>query len=190
MRLHTTKAIRALGVAESFGPSALKSTLAGVVVRTDRVVDGFVLGSATVGGEDATNAVLRMYRKLKREDVNLIILNGCVISRYNIIDVDELARRSGLPVVCLTYNESKGIEGAIRRHFDHPDARIERYRKLGPRTSLLLHTGHRVYVRNSRISDSDAKGVLDSFTLQGGVPEPVRLARLLARSDRARASPR
>jgi uncharacterized protein len=179
------KAIRALGVAESFRPEASKSTLAGVVMRTDLVVDGFVFGAADVGGEDATSSVLRMFRKLRRADINLILLSGGIISRYNIIDVDELARRSGLPVVCLTYKESRGIVGAIRKHFDHPEGRIERYRKLGGRTPLVLHTGHRVYVRTARISEADAKSVLDSFTLQGAVPEPVRIARLLARSGSA-----
>jgi len=176
------KAIRALAVAESFRPTSKKSTLAGIVMRTDRVVDGFAFGTATVGGEDATSSVLRLYRRLAREDVNLIILSGCIISRYNIIDVDELARRSGLPVLCLTYKESRGIEGAIRRHFDHPEERIERYRRLGRRSPVLLHTGSRVYVRSSQISEADTKSVLDAFTLQGGVPEPVRLARLLARA--------
>ena len=173
-----------MGVAESFRPSAKKSTLAGVVMRTDLVVDGFVFGTATVGGEDATRAVLGMYRKLKREDVNLIMLAGCIISRYNIVDIDEVARRSGLPVVCLTYNESRGIEDSIRRHFDRPESRIESYRRLGSRSPVLLRTGQRVYVRSAGISDSDASSVLDAFTLQGGVPEPVRLAKLLARSAR------
>ena len=126
-----------------------------------------------------------MYRRLKREDVNLIMLSGCIISRYNIVDVDGLARRSGLPVVCLTYNESKGIEDAIRRHFDQPEERIESYRRLGGAPPMLLHTGHRAYVRTAQISDADAKSVLDAFTLQGGVPEPIRLARLLARSGPA-----
>lgn len=176
------KAIRALGVAESFRPDAKRSTLAGVVMRTDLVVDWFVFGAATVGGDDATDAVLKMFRKLRRADVNLLLLSGCIISRYNIVDVDDLARRSGLPVVCLTYNESKGIEDAIRRHFGHPEERIEKYRKLAGRTPVLLHTGHRAYVRNAQIGEADAKRVLDSFTLQGVVPEPIRLARLLARS--------
>lgn len=179
------KAIRALGVAESFRPAAKRSTLAGVVMRTDLVVDGFVFGAATVGGEDATSAVLRMYRRLKRQDVNLIMLAGCIISRYNIIDLDVLARKSGLPVVCLTYNETKGIEDAIRRHFDHPEGRLESYRRLGARSPVVLRTGYRVYVRSSGISDPDAKSVLDAFTLQGGIPEPVRLAKLLARSSPA-----
>src|SRR5271155_1445168 len=93
------KAFRALGVAESFRPTASKSTLAGVVVRTDLVVDGFVFGAATEGGEDGRRAVHGMYRKLKRGDVTLIMPAGCIISRYNIIDVDEVAKKSGLPAV-------------------------------------------------------------------------------------------
>ena len=176
------KAIRALGVAESFRPNARKSSLAGVVMRSDLVVDGFVFGAATVGGDDATSSLLRMYRNLKRNDVNLIILSGCIISRYNIVDVDELAKRSGLPVVCLTYKESSGIEEAIRRHFQHPEGRIQSYRRLGGRTPVLLHTGQRVYVRCAGITEPDAKSVLDAFTLQGGLPEPVRVASLLARA--------
>jgi uncharacterized protein len=180
--LHPGKAIRAFGVAESFRPDAKKSVLAGVVMRTDLVVDGFVFGAATVGGDDATSSVLRMFRKLKRADVNIILLSGCIISRYNIIDVDEVARRSKLPVVCLTYKESRGIERAIKDHFERPDERIEKYRKLGGRTRILLHTGHKAYVRNAEVSDEDAKAVLDAFTLQGTIPEPIRLARLLARS--------
>jgi uncharacterized protein len=182
MVIHPGKAIRALAVAESFSPSAERSTLAGVVMRADLVVDGVVLGAATVGGSDATRSVLRMYRRLEREDVNLILLSGCVISRYNIIDVDEVARRSGLPVLCLTYNESRGIVGAIRRHFREPEERIRQYRKLGGRTSVELHTGRSVYVRCSSIGTAEAKIVLDAFTLQGVVPEPVRLAKLFARA--------
>jgi len=179
------KAIRALGIAESFRPSAKRSTLAGVVMRTDLLIDGFAFGAATVGGEDATRAVLGMYRKLKRGDVNLIMLAGCIISRYNIIDVDEVAKKSGLPVVCLTYNESGGIEDSIRRHFDRPEGRLERYRRLGARSPVILRTGQRIYVRNAGISDPDPRSVLDAFTLQGGVPEPVRIAKLLARSARS-----
>jgi uncharacterized protein len=183
--LHAGKAIRALGVAESFRPGARRSTLAGVVVRTDLVVDGFVLGRATVGGDDATASVLRMYRRLKRGDVNVIILSGCIISRYNIIDVDGLAERTRLPVVCLTYNESRGIAGAIRRNFGEPEGRLERYRKLAGRTRISLRTGYRAYVRCAGLTAGEAREVLDAFTLQGGIPEPVRLAKLLARSASA-----
>lgn len=151
-------------------------------MRSDLVVDGFVLGSATVGGTDATASILRMFRRLRRSDLNLVILSGCIISRYNIVDVDGLAESAGVPVVCLTYKESSGIEDAIRRNFRRPEERLESYRRLGGRRRLLLETGHAVFVRTAGMREAEAKSVLDAFTLQGGVPEPVRVAALLARA--------
>ena len=182
------KGIRALGIAESFRPGAKTSVLAGVVMRTDLIVDGFVFGAATVGGEDATSSVLRMFRRLKRQDLNLIMLSGCIISHYNIIDVDEVASKSGLPVCCLTYNESKGLEAEIRKRFERSQELVERYNRLGGRTPVSLRTGHKVYVRNADLDGADAKWVLDAFTLQGVVPEPIRVARLLARAGASRST--
>lgn len=188
MRVRTNKrAIRALGVAESFRKGDLRSTLAGVVMRADGVVDGFVFGQATVEGDDATEEVLKLHKRLRRDDVNLLILSGCIISLYNIIDVDSLAARSGLPVIALTYRETTGIEGAIRHHFGDGESKVREYAKLGSRVQIKLKTGYSVYARLSGIPLEDAVRVLDSFTAQGGVPEPVRLARLLAHAKRAAA---
>ncbi len=53
---------------------------------------------------------------------------------------------------------------------------------------MKLHTGYRVFARLSGISETDAGRVLDSFTLQGGVPEPVRVAKLLARARQGRSA--
>lgn len=184
MRLHLNKrAIRALGVAESFESGDRKSTLAGVVMRSDLVTDGFVIGRATVEGDDATKAIARMYRKLGRNDVNAVILSGCIISLYNMVDVDALSEKLDVPVVCVTYKESRGIERSIKHHFgkDAPK-KLEAYKKLGGRRRLVLKTGYTVYFRASSITDLEAERLLNIFTLQGGVPEPVRVAKLLARA--------
>ncbi|MDW8000016.1 MAG: DUF99 family protein, partial [Candidatus Nitrosocaldus sp.] len=91
MRLHLEKkAIRALGIAESFRKGTSKAVLAGVVMRSDLVIDGVALSSTTVRGDDATDAVINLYRGLNRNDVNLIMLGGVVISMYNIIDLDRV----------------------------------------------------------------------------------------------------
>jgi len=186
VRVHSNKpGIRVLGVAESFRSGDRFSVLGGVVMRADLVVDGVGYGRATVGGDDATEAVLRLYRGLGREDVNALMVSGCVLSHYNVLDVDGLARESGRPVICLTYRESSGIEGAIRARFDRPQGKIERYRRLGPRTRMVLGTGLAVYARLASISEEDAGRVVESFTRQGGFPEPVRVARLLAHAGRA-----
>lgn len=178
------KAIRALGVAESFKKGlSHRSALAGVVMRSDLVVDGFVFGSAEVGGDDATNSIVGMFEKLGRNDINVIMLGGAVISMYNIIDIDAIGMRTNTPVISVTFEESAGLEEHIKRHFPSSwEGKLAAYKKLGGREEVKLRTGHVVYVRACQISSDMARRVLDKFTLQGAIPEPIRLARLLARA--------
>jgi endonuclease V-like protein UPF0215 family len=184
LRLHLNKpGIRALGVAESFRQGQKTSTLAGVVMRSDRVVDGLAVGRTSVGGDDASASIAALYRRLGRNDVNVMMVSGAILSLYNIIDIDGLSRRTKLPVICLTFKETSGIEDSIRRHFpEGAEAKLEAYRKLGGRKRIKLKSGHSVFARTAGMGDSEAKSVIEMFTLQGSVPEPVRVARLLARA--------
>ena len=184
MRLHLDKpGIRALGVAESFRQGQGRSVLAGVVMRSDFVIDGVTLGRTAVGGDDATSAIASLFGRLRRNDVNLIIVSGAILSLYNIVDVDGLAKRTKLPVICLTYKETAGIEDSIRRHFPRgAEAKLLAYRRLGKRRGVRRRTDQRVFSRSSGIEMGEAKKVLDAFTLHGSIPEPIRVAKLLARA--------
>jgi hypothetical protein len=183
LRIHVDKkGIRALGIAESFQKGASdKAVLAGVVMRGDMQIDGFEISEITLGGLDATDGVLEIFRGLGRRDINVILLNGCVISLFNIIDMEKVYAELALPIVCVTYEESEGLEKYFKE-FDDSEARLEIYRRLGERTPVKLHTGHRVLVRYIGIEMREVQLLLDKFTLQGAIPEPLRVARILARS--------
>ena len=176
------RGVRVLGIAESFLKTAPESSLAGVVMRKDLRVDGFGFSRISVGGDDATQGILDIYRGLERSDINALLLNGTVISWFNIVDLDRLREETSLPVVSLTYQESEGLERCIREIFPHPEEKIDMYRRLGPREEVRLKTGFLVYVRSLGATAEETKGLLNSFTLEGRVPEPLRVARLLARS--------
>jgi endonuclease V-like protein UPF0215 family len=175
------KGLRALGIAESFA-GRTHSTLAGVVMRKDLRIDGFVFGMVTVGGVDATDTVIRMVEDLDRSDINVIMLSGCVIAWFNIIDPAALFDRTGIPIVGVTYEASEGLSADIRFHFPKDTARLAAYEKLGERTPVHLHTGQTVFVRAWGIGLPDAIRLCDDFTLEGKIPEPLRVARLCARS--------
>jgi len=177
------KAIRALGVAESFRKNSVNAFLAGVVMRSDFLIDGFSFAKTTIAGDDATDSVISLYKSLKREDVNLIMLSGVIISMYNIVDINKVFEETGKPVLAVTYRSSKGIEEAIRKHFPECwERKIEAYRRLGPRRELKLKTGFKLFFRSVGIDDFDSKIILNKFTVFGRIPEPIRVARLLARS--------
>jgi len=174
------KGLRALGIAESCC-GRTRSILAGVVMRKDLRIDGFVSGTATVGGTDATDTILAMVQNLDRKDLNVILLSGCVIAWFNVLDPERIAAETGLPVICVTYEESDGLLDDICYHFPGDDARLDAYRKLGEREPVLLHTGQTIYLRSYGMSAADAARFCDDFTLDGKIPEPLRVARLCAR---------
>ena len=80
------KGLRGLAIAESFRQNSPKSILSGVVMRRDFLIDGFVFGSATLEGNDATQTILKMYDDLKRPDISYVLISGLIISMYNIIE--------------------------------------------------------------------------------------------------------
>lgn len=155
--------------------------MAGVVMRSDLVIDGVSLTRVTVGGMDATEGVIKIYKQLQRSDINLLMLNGCIIAWYNIVDLGHIYDVLKIPLICVTYRESEGIEEILKK-FNDADERIRVYRKNGERTPIKLKTGHKVYIRYYGLREREARVVLNRFTLSGSVPEPLRVAKLIARS--------
>lgn len=186
MTLHLEKkAIRALGVAESFRPKDRVSTLAGVVMRSDLVIDGFALGKLHVSGSDATEGVLDLFYKLERNDINSVLLAGSVLSLYNIVDIEELHEKLKLPIVALSFRKSSSnLASNIRSRFEKSAAeeKIALLKKLGASRTMKLATGYFTFARTAGINSAESKRLLDRFTLQGAIPEPIRVAKLLVRS--------
>src|SRR5574338_874965 len=177
------KGLRGLAIAESFKDNEKISHLAGIVMRRDFTIDGFVFGESTIEGNDATEVILQMYRKLDRDDISFVMISGLIISMYNIIDIKKIWNRLKIPVIGVTYEDSKGIEDAIKHHFpDSYQTKIEEYQKLGERTKISLHSGHDIFVKFEGCTLHEVKDLLNTMTLQGSVSEPVRVAQLLAKT--------
>ena len=185
MHIHLEKkGIRAFGVAESFKEGfGSKSILGGVVMRSDLIVDGFIFGSPTIKGDDASDEIVNIFNRLGRNDINVVLVSGLIISMYNIIDIDYVANSINTPVIGITFKDSRGLEEHIKRHFPKfYDKKIEAYRRLGKREIIRLQTGYTLYVRAKRLTIDETKKVLNKFTIQGAIPEPIRLAKLLAKA--------
>jgi uncharacterized protein len=186
-RIHPEKkGFRVLGIAESFTKNSTFSTLGGVVLRRDMLIDGVVLGRTSVGGDDATEQIISMFLRLDRSDVNCIMINGLIISLYNVIAGEVILNSTGIPVIGVTYKDSPGIEDRFFANFSDAEAirRVEAYRKLGNRELMTLRNGMAVYVRSWGMSPAQSIHILNSFVLQGKIPEPLRIARLISRAAR------
>ena len=177
------KGLRGLAIAESFRQNSTRSILSGLIMRRDFVIDGFIFGSTTLEGNDATDQILHMYEELSRFDISYLILSGLIISMYNIVDVKKLHDSLQIPIIGITYNESDGIEDTIKHHFPKSfESKINEYKKLGKRERITLHTSYDLFVRYEGCTIYEVKQLLNKLTLQGSVPEPLRVSQLLANS--------
>lgn len=195
---------RAVGVAESYrhDPSAggepatagagrpsdddgdeVASTLAAVVTRADRSVDGFAFGTCTVGGLDATDAVVDLYVGLDREDVRYVLVAGVAPAWYNVLDLRAVAEAVDRPVISVSFEPSPGLEPALSEAFSGEELRdrLSIYRRQPPRERLAVND-QTVFVRAVGLADHEARDVVRAFTPEGGRPEPLRVARLAARA--------
>lgn len=172
---------RALGVAESYARGAATSTLAGVVVRGDRVVDGVALNTCTVGGTDVTESASELVSRLGREDVRYVLVSGIALAWYNILDPEQLAATVDRPVIVVTYEASDGLEDALKSEFGGAKQadRLDRYRAL-PKRHRITVNGQPRFIRVAGIDPERATTIVRAYTPEGGRPEPLRVAQLVA----------
>jgi endonuclease V-like protein UPF0215 family len=172
---------RALGVAESYTDD--ESTLGGAVVRATGTVESFAFATCTVGGADATEAVLHLWNRLDREDVRYLLVAGIAPAWFNILDLHRLAEGTGRPAISVSFEASSGLEAPIRDAFDGPAAerRLETYRAQPARHEVALD-GDVVFLRAAGVEPDRAAALVRHFTDDGPRPEPLRVAREAARA--------
>ncbi|MHA1859683.1 MAG: endonuclease dU [Candidatus Asgardarchaeia archaeon] len=180
----TKTGLRCLGIAESFIKGVSKrSILVGVVMRGDFKIDGFNIRTIEVGGMDSTESIISMVEEFNRRDISTIMLNGCIISWFNVVDLNRVYEETRIPLLCVSYNPSDGIEKYLKEYFPKDwEERTEVCRRNGERHRVILKTGFPVYLHNLGISLHDAKIILNRFTVFGKIPEPIRVSKLIART--------
>ena len=184
MKIHLEKnAIRAMGVAECYLHISNKSTLCSVVMRSDLVIDGCNYGLSTVGGDDITDSIFLMYKQFHRNDINVILILGSIMSSYNVVDIHYLFNSFNLPIISVSLNSPKNLENNFKRK--HPTSwknKLLINSKNGDNLKINLTTKYFIHAQICGISKTEAQRILNKFTLQGSIPEPLRIAKLFARA--------
>ncbi len=145
--------------------------------RLYRVQTGWI----TVDGLDATDRAQALLEKLPKAPV---LLSGVTFGGFNLIDPWRVQRRFRTPTVVVVGSrpDNKAVKHALVKHF--PDWR-ERWRII--RSLGLLRSVHTtrdeppVFYEAIGCSAAEAKQILANNVWVSRVPEPVRVAGLVAR---------
>lgn len=151
--------------------------LVGAVCSSARL-DGILLGEATRDGADATDRIVSLLGGSKFiEAVRVVLLQGVTVAGFNIIDVGRLSRQVDMPVIVVARHrpDLEGIRAALCRLFDDGEERFECIEALGPMQPM-----GGVYAQWVGTDESCARATIEHLAVHGLIPEPLRVAHLVA----------
>ncbi len=145
--------------------------------RLDGVVSRSVRRDGANATEKMTDAVLRTGF---RDHLHAILLQGIAVAGFNVVDIHELHGETGLPVVVVARRAPR--LALIRRALTGPGSPVPggaRKWRLIERAGPMEPCG-KLFVQRVGVSPEGVARLLARTTLHGHLPEPLRLAHLVA----------
>jgi uncharacterized protein len=136
-----------------------------------------------VDGLDGTDRALKLLSTLSLIDCP-ILLAGTTFGGFNLIDPRRLQKRFRTPTIVVVGSgpDNRAVKRALVRHFSDWRERWSVIRSLGPlRTVRTVASENPVFYEAFGCSRNVARKILKSWALVSRVPEPLRVAGLVAR---------
>ena len=179
------KEIRVLGIDDSpFSKSEKKCMIVGTVFRGGNYIDGLLSAEVHVDGDDSTEKIAKLARKTRHYDqLNCILLDGIAVAGFNVVDINELSRKTGIPVIVIMRKmpSMKKIERALKSFLtaEKAEKRMNLIKKAGRICSTSIQK-RKVYFQAAGISGTRAIEIIRITSTHSLIPEPLRVAHLIA----------
>ena len=167
-------------------------------------LDGVVSGHVRRDGADATRRMIELVKSSQfAAHIQAVMLQGIAVGGFNVVGVRRLSEALGVPVLVVARRrpdmdavrqalfskdpKSRPPVSGARRKWKLIQAAGE-IELLGPSHRALRRsraTGvpaveHRLFIQRVGLTLEDARRLVEATTLHGNVPEPLRLAHLIA----------
>ena len=173
--------LRLVGVEDGwFEPyKAGESTLICAVVMSGGSVESIGTRCIEVDGTDATGKLLELLGGIT---CDAVILGGISFGGFNVVDAEAVRVATGVPVIVFIPEapDSEAMLAALCKHFPDWQERWRRVEALGEIFSEQVGDGRPIFFEVLGASRDEAARILRASSL-GRIPEPVRVAKLVAR---------
>jgi len=153
-----------------------KVLVVGTIFRGGSFLDGVLSTKVNIDGDDSTKKIIDMINKCKfKPQLQCIFLDGIAVGGFNVIDVKELNNKTKIPVIVIIRrkpNMDKIKKTLIRINKSNKIKLIEKAGSVVP-------VGE-IYIQFTGLSIERAKEILKIVCTRSLIPEPVRIAHLIA----------
>jgi len=168
--------IRALGIDD--GPLAPQTLLVGVIMRRDRF-EGLLSTRVSLDGEDATGKIIEMVRNSKfASQLHVVFINGVAVAGFNLVNYVKISRELGVPVIAVTPNEPhpEEMEKVVKKWKGKREIWEEIRR---PAIRMETEKGS-IWYQHAGADKRKAERLIKHFLVHSKIPEPLRIAHIIA----------
>lgn len=177
--------IRILGIDDGpFEPRARGEVpLVGVVFRGGRWLDGVLRTTIEQDGTNVTERVVEMVNRSRhRGQLRIVMADGVTFAGFNVLNIKTVFKQTGLPVIVISRERPNMAD--VRKAIKHlPDWR-ERWKVVkGSGKIYPVRTKRRaapIYMQFVGMKRTDADQVIKLASTRSLIPEPLRVAHLIA----------
>jgi endonuclease V-like protein UPF0215 family len=151
-----------------------------VLMKGDRILN-VNHAEIEVDGLDATEKLLAMMRKI---EVDAVILGGITFGGFNVIDPQAILAKTGVPVIVYSgvKPDNDAVLAALRKHFPDWKSRWKIIEGLGEiQCAQVFREDPAIYFEAIGCDTRWAEEILKDSAMISRIPEPVRVAGLVAR---------
>ncbi len=181
---NTTPSLRIVGVDDGAIPAIRRANQYALLVAVlfqGSTISEVRLGRIEVDGRDA-NRVLDSLLKNLRFDV--VMLSGISFGGFNLVDIHQLTRSTRKPVIAISGEkpDNPAVLRALRKHFSDWEERWRIVRNAGRLYAFKpLPQEPKLYFEVNGAAPSCARKAIASAAIISRLPEPIRVAGILAR---------
>jgi endonuclease V-like protein UPF0215 family len=184
--------LRAIGVDDgAFSRRQKRAPLVAAAMVSPGELEGLALGEVTVDGTDATERIAGLLGSWPfLNGARAILLDGVAFGGFNLVDLDELHRALGRPIVTVTRRppDFEAIRLALRKYFPRDFRR--RWRLVRAHRLFRVPTAGRPLLASAvGCRREEAVALVHRTTRRGYWPEPLRVARLVAHAVGTASAP-
>jgi endonuclease V-like protein UPF0215 family len=140
-------------------------------------LDGVYSTRVRRDGANATEALVKLVRQPRLSHLQAILMQGIALAGFNVVDLHELHRRTGLAVVVVARHrpDLDAIRSALQTRVRGGARKWRLIEAAGP----MEPTGS-VWMQRAGVERAAATRLLERLSVVGHLPEPLRIAHLIA----------
>jgi hypothetical protein len=176
--------MRILGIDDSpFSRNQEKVLCVGTIYRGGNYLDGLISFYVDNDGNDATLQIIKNINKTRhKEQLQLIMLDGISFAGFNMININKIWKKTKIPVMIFTRKKPdlKKFKKALSKI---DKKRLKAIQYAGKIYKLRIRNKNKqklAYIQIKGLTLEQARKILKLTCNNSNIPEPLRVAHLIA----------